>query len=41
MRTYHPDKHTGDAEKQRVATEITQRVTEAFIKIREFRSKSS
>jgi len=38
MRTYHPDKHTGDPEKQRVATEITQRLTEAFVRIREFRS---
>jgi DnaJ-class molecular chaperone len=39
MRTYHPDKHTDDAEKQRVATEITQRLTESFVKIRQFRGE--
>ena len=37
MRTYHPDKHTDDAEKQRIATEITQKITESFMKIRDFR----
>jgi DnaJ-domain-containing protein 1 len=41
MRLYHPDKHTGDAEKQRIATEITQRLTESFVKIREYRGKSA
>jgi DnaJ-domain-containing protein 1 len=41
MRTYHPDKHTGDVEKQRIATEITQHLTESFIKIREYRARTS
>ena len=36
MRMYHPDKHTDNADKQRIATEITQKLTEAFMKIREF-----
>ncbi len=39
MRTYHPDKHTDDAEKQRIATEITQKLTESFVKIRQFRGE--
>jgi len=41
MRMYHPDKHTGDTEKQRIATEITQRLTESFMKIREYRAKGA
>ena len=41
MRMYHPDKHTGDPEKQRIATEITQRLTESFVKIREHRAKGA
>lgn len=41
MRVYHPDKHTGDLEKQRIATEITQRLTESFMKIREYRGKGA
>lgn len=31
---YHPDKHAGDPEKLRVATEITKKVNESFERIR-------
>ena len=34
LREYHPDKHAGDPEKQRVATEITKRINESFARIR-------
>jgi DnaJ-domain-containing protein 1 len=30
MRKYHPDLHTGRPEKQRAATDLTQRLTEAY-----------
>jgi DnaJ-domain-containing protein 1 len=30
MRKYHPDKHTNSPEKQKAATELTQRLTEAY-----------
>jgi DnaJ-domain-containing protein 1 len=30
MRKYHPDLHTGAPEKQRAATDLTQRLTEAY-----------
>jgi DnaJ-domain-containing protein 1 len=30
MRRYHPDLHTGTPEKQRAATDLTQRLTEAY-----------
>ncbi len=31
---YHPDKHAGDAEKHRVALEITKKINESFERIR-------
>lgn len=31
---YHPDKHAGDAEKLRIATEITKKINESFERIR-------
>jgi DnaJ-domain-containing protein 1 len=31
---YHPDKHAGDPEKQRIALEITKKVNQSFEKIR-------
>jgi hypothetical protein len=31
---YHPDKHAGDAEKQRIALEITKKINESFERIR-------
>lgn len=34
MRKYHPDFHTGNAEKQRVATDLTQRLTAAYSELR-------
>ncbi len=30
MRKYHPDRHVGDPKKQKAATELTMRVTQAF-----------
>jgi DnaJ-domain-containing protein 1 len=30
MRKYHPDRHAGSPEKQKAATELTQRLTEAY-----------
>jgi DnaJ-domain-containing protein 1 len=30
MRKYHPDKHTGSPEKQKAATELAQKLTEAY-----------
>ncbi|MCX7030121.1 MAG: J domain-containing protein [Spirochaetes bacterium] len=33
---YHPDRHAGDPEKVRVATEITKKVNESFERIRSF-----
>lgn len=34
MRKYHPDFHTGNAEKQRIATDLTQRLTAAYNELR-------
>jgi DnaJ-domain-containing protein 1 len=34
MLKYHPDKHAGDAEKQKLALEITKKVNESFERIR-------
>lgn len=34
MRKYHPDLHTGNAEKQRIANELTQRLTSAYNELR-------
>jgi DnaJ-domain-containing protein 1 len=31
---YHPDKHAGDPEKQRIALEITKKINQSFEKIR-------
>jgi len=31
---YHPDKHAGDAEKHRIALEITKKINESFERIR-------
>jgi DnaJ-domain-containing protein 1 len=31
---YHPDKHAGDPEKLRIATEITKKINESFERIR-------
>lgn len=35
MRKYHPDMHTADAEKQRLATDLSQRLTEAYNELRQ------
>jgi DnaJ-domain-containing protein 1 len=34
MMRYHPDKHAGDPEKQRIALEITKKINESFERIR-------
>jgi DnaJ-domain-containing protein 1 len=34
MMKYHPDKHSGDPEKQRIALEITKKINESFERIR-------
>jgi DnaJ-domain-containing protein 1 len=34
MMKYHPDKHAGDPEKQKVALEITKKINESFERIR-------
>jgi DnaJ-domain-containing protein 1 len=36
---YHPDRHGGDPEKVRVATEITKKVNESFERIRAFQER--
>ncbi len=38
---YHPDRHGGDPEKPRVATEITKKVNESFERIRSFQERSA
>lgn len=38
---YHPDRHGGSPEKQRVATEITKKVNESFERIRAFQERST
>ncbi|MCA9676865.1 MAG: J domain-containing protein, partial [Myxococcales bacterium] len=35
MRKYHPDLHTGDARKQKAATELSMRVTNAYNALRQ------
>lgn len=34
MRKYHPDMHSGNPEKQRLATELSQRLTQAYNELR-------
>ena len=34
MLKYHPDKHAGDPQKQRIALEITKKINESFERIR-------
>ncbi len=36
MVTYHPDRHAANPDKQRIATEITQRVNSSFQRIRRY-----
>lgn len=36
---YHPDRHAGDPEKLRVATEITKKINESFERIRGFQER--
>lgn len=36
MLRYHPDKHAGNAESQRIALEITKKINESFERIRTF-----
>lgn len=38
---YHPDRHAGDPERLRVATEITKKVNESFERIRAFQERST
>ena len=38
---YHPDRHSGDPEKLRVATEITKKVNQSFERIRSFQERSA
>lgn len=35
MRRYHPDKHSGDPERERLATQLAQELTQAYNLIRE------
>ena len=37
---YHPDKNAGDARRQQMATEITQKINASFHRIRDFEEKS-
>lgn len=37
---YHPDRHAGDPEKLRVATEITKKINESFERIRSFQERN-
>jgi DnaJ-domain-containing protein 1 len=39
MMKYHPDKHAGDPQKQRIALEITKKVNESFERIRALQEK--
>ncbi|RPJ09734.1 MAG: J domain-containing protein [Spirochaetaceae bacterium] len=36
LRQYHPDKHASDPAKQKLATEITQKINQSYQKIRDF-----
>ena len=38
MRKYHPDLHSRDAEKQRLATDLTQRLTQAYTELKQILS---
>jgi DnaJ-domain-containing protein 1 len=40
MLRYHPDRHAGDPEKLRVATEITKKLNESFERIRGFQERT-
>ena len=40
MLHYHPDRHAGNPEKLRVATEITKKVNESFERIRSFQERT-
>jgi len=37
LRTYHPDRHGDDPEKQRVATEITQELNDSYRRVRRYK----
>lgn len=41
LRAYHPDRHAGDPQKLRTATEITQRITQSFQRIKQYHEKGS
>jgi DnaJ-domain-containing protein 1 len=41
MREYHPDRHGGDAERMRIATEIAQKINGSYQRIRRFVSTGS
>jgi len=41
LRKYHPDRFASDAEKQRLATEITQRINGSYRRIRQYAQKNS
>ncbi len=40
MLRYHPDRHSGNPEKLRVATEITKKVNQSFERIRSFQERT-
>ena len=40
MLRYHPDRHSGNPEKVRVATEITKKVNQSFERIRSFQERT-
>jgi DnaJ-domain-containing protein 1 len=40
MLRYHPDRHSGNPEKLRVATEITKKVNQSFERIRSFQERA-
>jgi DnaJ-domain-containing protein 1 len=40
MLKYHPDKHSGSPERQRVATELTQRLTQSYNELRRVLEKT-
>jgi DnaJ-domain-containing protein 1 len=41
LRAYHPDRHAGDPQKLRTATEITQRITQSFQRIKQYHETGS
>ena len=41
LRDYHPDRHFGDPEKQRIATEVTQKLNASYRRVRRYKENQT